>query len=217
MLVRWNSYRHVLRNVSLLGCWVKGRSRLPIGCRLRAIAWKKSSVGAGARKHEKRSQSLSTPSNEAMSRLDASNSGVKLDSCEGRRATVDELIRSIGIKSRARLRLVRRPSECQGHRYVPTVPIASAEAGGVHRLISSPDAVISRRLQEQTRIVLATLSAREQQVLRLRFGIAQASDQPQEKIDDVLTPEQLAFIEATALRKLRHPSPSARLKSAERE
>ena len=72
-------------------------------------------------------------------------------------------------------------------------------------LISSPDAVISRRLQEQTQVVLATLTQREQLVLRLRFGIAQIGEQPQEKSEEMLTPDQMAFIEATALRKLRHP------------
>jgi RNA polymerase primary sigma factor len=83
-------------------------------------------------------------------------------------------------------------------------------------LIYSSDAVISSRLREQAQIVLDTLTRREQLVLRRRFGIAQTCDQRQEKIDDVLTPEQMAYIEATALRKLRHPSPSARLRSVER-
>lgn len=129
---------------------------------------------------------------------------------------MDELIRSNGIQSRTRLTLIRRPPMQQ--RYRSPLPAQIAPTGG-HRaecLISLSDAVISRRLQEQTRIVLATLTPREQLVLRLRFGIAQTGDQPQEKIDDVLTPDQMAFIEATALRKLRHPSPGARLRSVDR-
>jgi RNA polymerase primary sigma factor len=86
-------------------------------------------------------------------------------------------------------------------------------------LISSPDDVISTRLRHLTRIVLATLTRREQRVLWRRFGIARLGDRPQdhqEDIDDVLTPQQMAFIEATALRKLRHPSYGVRLRSVER-
>jgi RNA polymerase primary sigma factor len=83
-------------------------------------------------------------------------------------------------------------------------------------LISSPDTVISRRLQEQTRVVLAMLTPREQLVLRLQFGIAQTGDHTLETIGEVLTPVQMAFIEATALRKLRHPSQVARLRSVDR-
>jgi DNA-directed RNA polymerase sigma subunit (sigma70/sigma32) len=124
---------------------------------------------------------------------------------------------SNGIKSRTRLKLVRRSSTLQWY----SAPQSAMEVPGddghcSECLISSSDAVISRRLQEQTRVVLATLTPRERLVLRLRFGIAQTGNQPQEKIDDVLTPDQIAFIEATALRKLRHPSQAARLRSVER-
>ncbi len=129
---------------------------------------------------------------------------------------MDELSRSNGIKSRTRLKLVRRAPTLQWYSAAESTPLA---AGDLHRaecLISSPDAVISRRLQEQTRVALATLTPRERFVLQLRFGITQVGDQPQEMIDDVLTPDQMAFIEATALRKLRHPSPGARLRSADR-
>jgi RNA polymerase primary sigma factor len=84
------------------------------------------------------------------------------------------------------------------------------------RLISSYDTAISRRLQEQTRVVLAMLTPRERLVIRLRFGIAQGGDQPLEKISEMLTPDQVAFIEATALRKLRHPSQGVLLRSVDR-
>jgi RNA polymerase primary sigma factor len=129
---------------------------------------------------------------------------------------VGDLIGSNGIKSRTRLKLLRRPLTWQWYSAPPSAVVVPGDARSAECLISSSDAVISRRLQEQTRIVLATLTPREQLVLRLRFGIAQAGDQPQEKIDDVLTPDQIAFIEATALRKLRHPSQGARLRSIDR-
>ena len=129
---------------------------------------------------------------------------------------MDELIRSNGIKSRTRLKLVRRAPALRWFVSQPSSPTVPGETRPAECLISSSDAVISRRLREQTRIVLAMLTPREQLVLRLRFGVAQTGDQPQEKIDDVLTPDQMAFIEATALRKLRHPSPGARLRSVDR-
>ena len=123
---------------------------------------------------------------------------------------------SNGIKSRTRLKLVRRSPTLQWYSTSQSAMEVPGDGHCGECLISSSDAVISRRLQEQTRVVLATLTPRERLVLRLRFGIAQTGNQPQEKIDDVLTPDQIAFIEATALRKLRHPSQGARLRSVER-
>jgi RNA polymerase primary sigma factor len=82
--------------------------------------------------------------------------------------------------------------------------------------ITSPaDAVISQNLAEQTRKVLATLTPREEKVLRMRFGIGEKSDHTLEEVgqDFEVTRERIRQIEAKALRKLRHPSRSKRLKA----
>jgi len=82
-------------------------------------------------------------------------------------------------------------------------------------IISPADAVISMNLAEQTRKVLATLTPREEKVLRMRFGIGEKSDHTLEEVgqDFEVTRERIRQIEAKALRKLRHPSRSKRLKS----
>ena len=82
-------------------------------------------------------------------------------------------------------------------------------------VISPSDAVISMNLAEQTRRVLATLTPREEKVLRMRFGIGEKSDHTLEEVgqDFEVTRERIRQIEAKALRKLRHPSRSKRLKS----
>jgi RNA polymerase primary sigma factor len=84
------------------------------------------------------------------------------------------------------------------------------------KAVTSPsDAVISLNLAEQTRKVLATLTPREEKVLRMRFGIGEKSDHTLEEVgqDFEVTRERIRQIEAKALRKLRHPSRSKRLKS----
>jgi len=84
------------------------------------------------------------------------------------------------------------------------------------KAITSPsDAVINMNLAEQTRKVLATLTPREEKVLRMRFGIGEKSDHTLEEVgqDFEVTRERIRQIEAKALRKLRHPSRSKRLRS----
>ena len=84
------------------------------------------------------------------------------------------------------------------------------------KAVTSPsDAVMNLNLSEQTRRVLATLSPREEKVLRMRFGIGEKSDHTLEEVgqDFEVTRERIRQIEAKALRKLRHPSRSKRLKS----
>ena len=75
-------------------------------------------------------------------------------------------------------------------------------------MISAVDAVISTDLAEQTRKVLATLTPREEKVLRMRFGIGEKSEHTLEEVgqDFAVTRERIRQIEAKALRKLRHPS-----------
>ena len=82
-------------------------------------------------------------------------------------------------------------------------------------IVSPSDAVINMNLAEQTRKVLATLTPREEKVLRMRFGIGEKSDHTIEEVgqDFEVTRERIRQIEAKALRKLRHPSRSKRLKS----
>jgi RNA polymerase sigma factor (sigma-70 family) len=74
-------------------------------------------------------------------------------------------------------------------------------------VVSPADAVISMNLAEQTRKVLATLTPREEKVLRMRFGIGEKSDHTLEEVgqDFEVTRERIRQIEAKALRKLRPP------------
>lgn len=82
------------------------------------------------------------------------------------------------------------------------------------RVISPANAVVNMNLQEQTRKVLATLTPREEKVLRMRFGIGERSDHTLEEVGQNfdVTRERIRQIEAKALRKLRHPSRSKRLR-----
>ncbi len=77
------------------------------------------------------------------------------------------------------------------------------------------EAAISLNLAEQTRKVLATLTPREEKVLRMRFGIGEKADHTLEEVgqDFTVTRERIRQIEAKALRKLRHPTRSRKLKS----
>ena len=81
--------------------------------------------------------------------------------------------------------------------------------------VNPAEAVIDHNLSEQTRRVLATLTPREEKVLRMRFGIGEKSDHTLEEVgqDFDVTRERIRQIEAKALRKLRHPSRSKQLKS----
>jgi RNA polymerase primary sigma factor len=77
------------------------------------------------------------------------------------------------------------------------------------------DAAVNLNLAEQTRKVLATLTPREEKVLRMRFGIGEKADHTLEEVgqDFSVTRERIRQIEAKALRKLRHPTRSLKLKS----
>lgn len=83
------------------------------------------------------------------------------------------------------------------------------------RVVSPQIAVVNRNLQEATRRVLATLTPREEKVLRMRFGIGEKSDHTLEEVGQNfdVTRERIRQIEAKALRKLRHPSRSKKLRS----
>ncbi len=83
------------------------------------------------------------------------------------------------------------------------------------KVINPAEAIVNLNLAEQTRRVLSTLTAREEKVLRMRFGIGEESDHTLEEVgqDFNVTRERIRQIEAKALRKLRHPSRSNKLKS----
>ena len=83
------------------------------------------------------------------------------------------------------------------------------------KVINPSEAIVNLNLAEQTRRVLATLTPREEKVLRMRFGIGEESDHTLEEVgqDFNVTRERIRQIEAKALRKLRHPSRSNKLKA----
>jgi RNA polymerase primary sigma factor len=83
------------------------------------------------------------------------------------------------------------------------------------KITAPSEAVVNHNLGEQTRKVLTTLTPREEKVLRMRFGIGEKSDHTLEEVgrDFSVTRERIRQIEAKALRKLRHPSRSRKLKS----
>jgi RNA polymerase primary sigma factor len=81
--------------------------------------------------------------------------------------------------------------------------------------VNPQDAVVEQSLADQTREVLSTLTPREEQVLKMRFGIGERSNHTLEEVgkDFEVTRERIRQIEAKALRKLRHPSRSKLLKA----
>jgi RNA polymerase primary sigma factor len=83
------------------------------------------------------------------------------------------------------------------------------------KVINPSEAIVNLNLAEQCRRVLSTLTPREEKVLRMRFGIGEESDHTLEEVgqDFNVTRERIRQIEAKALRKLRHPSRSNKLKA----
>ena len=77
------------------------------------------------------------------------------------------------------------------------------------------DAAIQENLREQTTQILSSLTPREERVLRMRFGIGMNTDHTLEEVGQQfsVTRERIRQIEAKALRKLKHPSRSRKLKS----
>ena len=81
--------------------------------------------------------------------------------------------------------------------------------------VSPADAVINLNLKEQTENVLRSLSPREEKVIKMRFGVGDGSEHTLEEVGQsfAVTRERIRQIEVKALRKLRHPSRSRRLKA----
>src|SRR5256885_1568697 len=82
-------------------------------------------------------------------------------------------------------------------------------------IVSPVESIIGLSLREQTNKVLNTLTPREEKVLRLRFGLSDGCEHTLEEVgqDFAVTRERIRQIEAKALRKLRHPSRSKKLRS----
>ena len=81
--------------------------------------------------------------------------------------------------------------------------------------LSPSDAVINLNLREQTAQVLKTLTPREEKIIKMRFGLEDGSEHTLEEVGQnfAVTRERIRQIEAKALRKLRHPSRSHRLRT----
>jgi len=81
--------------------------------------------------------------------------------------------------------------------------------------ISPSEAVINLNLREQTAQVLKTLTPREEKIIKMRFGLEDGSEHTLEEVGQnfAVTRERIRQIEAKALRKLRHPSRSHRLRT----
>ena len=134
----------------------------------------------------------------------------------GREPTPEEIAEKMDIsidKVRKVLKIAKEPISLE-------TPIGEEEDSHLgdfiedKRALSPANAVVNMNLQEQTRKVLATLTPREEKVLRMRFGIGEKSDHTLEEVGQNfdVTRERIRQIEAKALRKLRHPSRSKRLR-----
>ena len=135
----------------------------------------------------------------------------------GREPTPEEIAEKMDLpleKVRKVLKIAKEPISLE-------TPIGEEEDSNLgdfiedKNAVSPSEAVVNLSLSEQTRKVLATLTPREEKVLRMRFGIGEKSDHTLEEVgqDFDVTRERIRQIEAKALRKLRHPSRSKRLRS----
>jgi RNA polymerase primary sigma factor len=136
---------------------------------------------------------------------------------QGREPSPEEIAEKMEIpleKVRKVLKIAREPISLE-------TPIGEEEDSHLGDFIEDKkfmlpsEAAVSMNLAEQTRKVLATLTPREEKVLRMRFGIGEKADHTLEEVgqDFAVTRERIRQIEAKALRKLRHPSRAKRLKS----
>src|SRR5260370_20188956 len=82
-------------------------------------------------------------------------------------------------------------------------------------VVSPADEVINLNLKEKTASVLKTLTPREEKVIKMRFGLDDGSEHTLEEVGQsfAVTRERIRQIEAKALRKLRHPSRSRKLRA----
>jgi len=135
----------------------------------------------------------------------------------GREPTSEEIARRMDIPL-AKVRKVRKIMQVPLSLETPIGEEGDSHLGDFieDRAVVSPDeAVINVNLKDQTAQVLHTLSAREEKVVKMRFGLEDGSEHTLEEVGQSfdVTRERIRQIEAKALRKLRHPSRSLPLKA----
>ena len=135
----------------------------------------------------------------------------------GREPTSEEIAKRMDIpvaKVRKVLKIAQEPISLE-------TPIGEEEDSHLgdfiedRNIVSPADAVINLNLKEQTEAVLKTLTPREEKVIKMRFGVGDGSEHTLEEVGQnfAVTRERIRQIEAKALRKLRHPSRSRKLKA----
>ena len=135
----------------------------------------------------------------------------------GREPTSEEIAKRMDIpvsKVRKVLKIAQEPISLE-------TPIGEEEDSHLgdfiedRQEVSPAEAVINLNLKEQTDDVLRTLTPREEKVLKMRFGVGDGSEHTLEEVGQsfAVTRERIRQIEAKALRKLRHPSRSRRLRA----
>jgi RNA polymerase primary sigma factor len=135
----------------------------------------------------------------------------------GREPTSEEIAKRMDIpvaKVRKVLKIAQEPISLE-------TPIGEEEDSHLgdfiedRAVVSPSDAVINVNLKEQTAQVLRTLTAREEKVIKMRFGLEDGSEHTLEEVGQsfAVTRERIRQIEAKALRKLRHPSRSRKLRA----
>ena len=135
----------------------------------------------------------------------------------GREPTTEELAGKLDLpvgKVRKVMRIAQEPISLE-------TPVGEEDESHLgdfiidRRVVSPSEAVINLNLREQTAEVLKTLSPREEKIVKMRFGLQDGSEHTLEEVGQhfAVTRERLRQIQAKALRKLRHPSRSHRLKA----
>ena len=135
----------------------------------------------------------------------------------GREPTSEEIARRMDIpvaKVRKVLKIAQEPISLE-------TPIGEEEDSHLgdfiedRNVVSPSEAVININLKDQTNNLLKTLTPREERVIKMRFGLGDGSEHTLEEVGQnfAVTRERIRQIEAKALRKLRHPSRSRKLKA----
>ncbi len=135
----------------------------------------------------------------------------------GREPTSEEIAKRMDIpvsKVRKILKIAQEPISLE-------TPIGEEEDSHLgdfiedKAVVSPSEAVINLSLKEQTAAVLKTLTPREEKVIKMRFGLEDGSEHTLEEVGQsfAVTRERIRQIEAKALRKLRHPSRSRKLRA----
>jgi RNA polymerase primary sigma factor len=135
----------------------------------------------------------------------------------GREPTSEEIAKRMDIpvaKVRKVLKIAQEPISLE-------TPIGEEEDSHLgdfiedRSMVSPAEAVINVNLKDQTAQVLRTLTPREEKVIKMRFGLEDGSEHTLEEVGQsfAVTRERIRQIEAKALRKLRHPSRSRKLKA----